>query len=265
MTCQEALRLLYEVIDKEASQIDTKEVEEHLRHCRSCMARYQFEEMFKTFVIEKAASVSKSEDLKAKILSKIRQAETDHGNHNHKNEPLFIKPFRFRMVYLAAAAALIICVVAALAAAKLYRHRAFVVPFEKDHMGIHAMNVSELDPQQHLNEVRQFVTNDMHLAMGQVAPEYTMTSCCFKEMQGKKFAHLRFARGDSHISIFVGQAEGVQLPDFEPATYGGVEYFRKDDDDCRMIYWRLGEALVVAVTDDKSLDLTQFMPALASL
>jgi hypothetical protein len=157
--------------------------------------------------------------------------------------------------------------VAALAAAKLYRHRAFVAPFEKDHMAIHAMNVSELDPHRNLEEIRRFVTNDMHLVMGQVAPEYVMTSCCFKEMQGKKFAHLRFARGDSQISLFIGQAEDVKLPDFEPATCSksGAAYFKKDCDDCRMIYWRLGNALVVAVSDDKSIDLTQFMPTLASL
>ena len=58
MTCEEALRKLYEVIDKEASEIDQREVKAHLEHCRSCMARYQFEEMFKTFVVEKAVSSS---------------------------------------------------------------------------------------------------------------------------------------------------------------------------------------------------------------
>ena len=72
---------------------------------------------------------------------------------------------------------------------------------------------------------------------------------------------------DVVLGLFIGQAEDVKLPDFEPKTCSksGAVYFKKDCDDCRMIYWRLGKALVVAVTDDKDIDLTQFMPALASL
>ena len=32
MNCQEALDLLYDIIDKEASEIDTQEVKRHLDH-----------------------------------------------------------------------------------------------------------------------------------------------------------------------------------------------------------------------------------------
>ena len=34
MKCQEALDLLYEIIDKEASEIDTQAVKRHLDYCQ---------------------------------------------------------------------------------------------------------------------------------------------------------------------------------------------------------------------------------------
>jgi mycothiol system anti-sigma-R factor len=71
MTCEEALRRLFDVIDKEASQYDVNEVQEHLEQCESCMARYEFEAMFKTFVKDKASSDEKADRLKSRILDRI--------------------------------------------------------------------------------------------------------------------------------------------------------------------------------------------------
>lgn len=74
MNCEEALKRLFEVVDKEVNQTDKKEILKHLEHCRHCMSRYEFEEMFKTFVSEKACIDCDSEKLKAKILERIDQS-----------------------------------------------------------------------------------------------------------------------------------------------------------------------------------------------
>ncbi len=71
MNCREALRLLYDVIDKEAGQIDTAEVEKHLHKCRHCMAKYEMEQMFKAFVVEKGAHSGDNSLLKDKILERL--------------------------------------------------------------------------------------------------------------------------------------------------------------------------------------------------
>jgi len=44
MNCQEALSLLYDVIDKEASEIDAREVEKHLKNCQDCAGVYRLEQ-----------------------------------------------------------------------------------------------------------------------------------------------------------------------------------------------------------------------------
>jgi mycothiol system anti-sigma-R factor len=74
MNCEEALARLFEVVDKEITQSDKKEIMEHLEHCRHCMSRFDFEEMFKTFVAEKACIDCDSEKLKNKILEKLDQS-----------------------------------------------------------------------------------------------------------------------------------------------------------------------------------------------
>ena len=68
------LKKLYEVVDKEVTQADKNKVLKHLEHCRHCMSRFEFEEMFKTFISEKACIDCDSEKLKSKILEKIDQS-----------------------------------------------------------------------------------------------------------------------------------------------------------------------------------------------
>jgi len=262
MTCEEALRKLYEVIDKEASEIDTQEVQEHLRHCRSCMARYQFEDLFKTFVIEKASSPAKSEFLKGKIISQIQHL--DENPDSDKNRGTFLtNPFRFRSVFVAVAAALVLCVMAAFASAKFYRHKVFIYPFEKTHMAVHSM-VPEKIPH-NTEAVSKFLNGDMQLAVNDLGNGYSMIGCCFDEVQGRKFAHLRYKNGHTHVSLFVGKKDGVNLPDFDKELADSIEYFHRDCKECQVMYWEMGDAVVVAVTDDKQAELKAFLPALAAI
>ena len=125
MTCEEALRHLYDVIDKEASQYDVEEVQKHLAECKSCMARYEFEEMFKAFVKDKAAPSDKADKLKSRILDKIDEESEGHSFGK-------LGPFRFSAVAIAAAVALVLCVGASFWAAGFYRYTEYVRPFEQN-------------------------------------------------------------------------------------------------------------------------------------
>ncbi len=262
MTCEEALRKLYEVIDKEASEIDAQEVKEHLRHCRSCMARYQFEEMFKTFVIDKASSPAKSEFLKGKIISQIQHLDENPGSGKNRGKFL-TNPFRFRSIFVAVAAALVLCVLAAFASAKFYRHKVFIYPFEKTHMTVHALYPDKIP--HNTEAVSKFLNGDMRLAVNDLGNGFSMIGCCFDEVQGQRFAHLRYQNGLTHVSLYIGKNDGVNLPDFEKAVANNIEYFHRECKECLVMYWKMGDALVIAVTDDKQARLTDFLPALASI
>jgi len=164
---------------------------------------------------------------------------------------------------VAAAAALVICVLAAFATSEFYRHRTFVYPFEKVHMAIHEMDLKNLP--HNTDEVERFISSDMHLAAGSPGDDYQMIGCCFDEVQGQRFAHLRYNNGDTHVSLFVGKPDGVNLPDFERNMFANVEYFSRDCRECQVAYWTVGDALIIAVTENKQIELAKFIPIMASI
>ncbi len=80
MTCEEALKKLYEIVDNEASQKDKEEIKQHLEHCRHCMSRYDFENLFKKLICDKASTPCDTSRLKKNILDRIDQMENKPGS-----------------------------------------------------------------------------------------------------------------------------------------------------------------------------------------
>jgi len=76
---------------------------------------------------------------------------------------------------------------------------------------------------------------------------------------------LRYQNGLTHVSLYIGKNDGVNLADFEKAVAKNIEYFHRECKECLVMYWKMGDALVIAVTDDKQARLTDFLPALASI
>ncbi|UCD16798.1 MAG: zf-HC2 domain-containing protein [Candidatus Zixiibacteriota bacterium] len=262
MTCEEALRRLYDVIDKEADEIDVKEVQEHLAHCENCMARYEFEAMFKTFIRDKALSTPKSDQLKNRILTRIEDAERSRGR-------FFKRPFRYQAVIVAAAAALVLCIVAAFSVAGYYRQRAFIQPFEDSHMAGLQTYQTQSTPVRAGNpcapEVLTFIEGYLPAGVQDSIPGYAMIGSCLDVIQDVKFAHLSYVAGESMVSLFVGSPDGVNLPDFERVEVGGQECYRYVCKNCQLMYWMIGNTLIVAVSEDKSLPLPEIMPAVSAI
>ena len=80
MTCEEALRLLYDIIDQEASAIDTEQVKDHLEKCRSCGNIYKLESSIHKFITMKLQAVepiAKLEVLRSRIITSLD--EIDYG------------------------------------------------------------------------------------------------------------------------------------------------------------------------------------------
>ncbi|RKX26764.1 MAG: hypothetical protein DRP47_07700 [Candidatus Zixiibacteriota bacterium] len=78
MNCQEALSLLYDIIDKEASDIDAKEVEEHIEVCRNCSDIFRIETSIHEFLKLKLQSnqpTTKLEALKKRVLYNLDEID----------------------------------------------------------------------------------------------------------------------------------------------------------------------------------------------
>lgn len=107
MNCRQALKHLYDVIDKEANEFDVKEVERHLKMCRHCMAQYEFERAFKAVVKEKGANPGDVTRVKNNIMAKLDAADAAGEVGPSRT------PFKWHLVAMASAAVVVLCIIAA--------------------------------------------------------------------------------------------------------------------------------------------------------
>jgi mycothiol system anti-sigma-R factor len=252
MTCQEALKKLYEIIDNEASRTDVDQVKEHLHNCKSCMSRYEFEKLFKAFVIDKVTTPAKTDLLKAGILS--RCDEIDRGQAAGKNAKL-----RYWPIITVAAAALIICIIAAFSTAEFYRHIKFTKPIEKIHFQSFASDNSPNPDISTMISAGNYITNDMHLALSDGPVDYEMIGAGFESFQNIEFIQIKYLHSGTPVSLFIGHDDGINLPDFKKKKMANIEYFHHVCRGCQVIYWRTGGHIAIAVSEDKDLDLTRLI------
>jgi hypothetical protein len=222
------------------------------------MARYEFEAMFKTFVTEKGARSDRSESLKMKIQERIAGAETS-GNRFR------VSSFKSKPVIISAAAALVLCVVAALAVAQFFRHKDYVYPFEQQHFNTNVASYAAVNDADCIEEINHYLTPNFSLALTDAVNGYQLTHYGVDEIRGHKFMHLHYRNGESKVSLFIGQYDPNELPDFEKAVHSGIEYFRHVCLQCQVIYWKKGNAVAIAVSENKQLDLAPMTAALGSI
>ncbi|MEZ5357572.1 MAG: zf-HC2 domain-containing protein [Candidatus Zixiibacteriota bacterium] len=107
MNCRQALKHLYDVIDKEANEVDVKEVERHLKMCRHCMAQYEFEKAFKAVVQEKGSNPGDVDKVKDSIMAKLDAIDAAGEVGPTRT------PFKWHLVAMASAAVIVLCIIAA--------------------------------------------------------------------------------------------------------------------------------------------------------
>ncbi|MCK5126434.1 MAG: zf-HC2 domain-containing protein [candidate division Zixibacteria bacterium] len=108
MNCRQALKHLYEVIDKEANERNVQEVERHLKMCRHCMAQYEFEKMLHTVVRDKGKNEKDVTRVKQNILDKLDSIDASGEGQSPR------VPFKWHIVAIATAAVVILCVITAI-------------------------------------------------------------------------------------------------------------------------------------------------------
>ncbi len=78
MNCQEVLSRLYEMIDREVSEIDEKEIKRHFEHCRQCFELYRIENAIQDFIDRGLANCHPTDSLdslKTQIRSKLDEVD----------------------------------------------------------------------------------------------------------------------------------------------------------------------------------------------
>lgn len=71
MTCAEAAAHLYEYLDMELPRLDYRKLKIHLEFCRKCCRKFEFEEILRSVVRNKARSEKIPSALRERILREI--------------------------------------------------------------------------------------------------------------------------------------------------------------------------------------------------
>lgn len=206
MNCKDALRLLYDVIDKEADQLDTVEVEKHLQHCRHCMAKYEFERMFRTFVTEKGHNVADNSHLKNQILRKLDAIDAA-GEVGAPN-----RPFKVFSLVVAAAAVVVLVAAAAFWARSAEQKDAQWMPFIEAHYAHGLTSQQTFSPGAGPFDFLYQYTG-IRLAPTESCPVDRLHSVTIDTVAGTVFGRLAFICDNGQpVTMFVARADSFQLP-----------------------------------------------------
>lgn len=261
MNCRDALRLLYDVVDKEAAQIDSAEVEKHLNKCRHCLAKYEFEQMFKTFVTDKGSHPGEHDNLKQRILSQLDSIDAA----GEVGAPP--RPFKRRAVLmLAAAALLIIAVVGAFRIGDYVRTQREFVPFAVAHFAHE--DESEEASEEHSPQTAPFdylfANTGIRLNPTSFLSSEMIASVSIDTIKGVPFGRLEIGvAGRSCVSLFVARTEDYEMPTQPVETIDGHRVIVHRCDGCNLIGFSKDNLvfMVVSKGDHDCSELTRFAAA----
>lgn len=268
MNCQEALNLLYDIIDREASEIDIKQVEEHLGHCHDCSGVYRLEHSVNELIRERLThqeATPRLDSLKSKILLELDAIDCA----NRPPEPVKKKfseatarPTFLLGRTLAIAASVIVVLGAIFLGKSVFSDHAAYLPLEQANWA----DAENLDSHRNdavtaatLAGVQQTLSYDLVDRVN----SFTLVGGHTETIDNIPLAHFVYHNENRIVSVFVIDAALMSLPDdlLETlVTRNGIEFYDHNCRGCRLVYHRVGEALIVTATTQRDIDLLDFVP-----
>ncbi len=259
MNCQEALSLLYDIIDGEASEIDVKRVQRHRDRCKHCFEIYRVESAIQEFINEKVKDGNPDvslETLKAKISNKLDEIDSGQATRwCHFS-------FKRAAALLAAAASVIILIGGGLILRDYYRHQTEYVPLERAHIAI--MD----DPVALENNASAFsailrVRGELGYDIWPNVSGFSLRGGWNEEVMGVKMAHFVYCNDHKIVSVFVAPSEQFAIPDDlkdSKVVRNQISFYDHDCPECRLVYYRAGSAIIITATTDHTIELLDFVP-----
>ncbi|MFH2048251.1 MAG: zf-HC2 domain-containing protein [bacterium] len=264
MNCQEALSLLYDIIDKESSEIDAKEVKEHLDKCKHCFEAYRLEQSIQNFIDEKLAkdqSPAKLDHLKNKIMQNLDELDSCHSDKSKKNSF-----FRLPVVLIAAAASIAILIGTAFISNAPNDHDKYYVPLEQAHWAAveNASTGNNTDLASLINDAYQSYRYQIDNTVG----SFQLISGHYEEILDAHMLHFIYKDNGRLVSVFIASDSEFDLPpDLKEkgVIHNNIKLFDHDCKGCRLVYQKQGSTIIITASADKDVDLMEFIPGRSSI
>ena len=264
MNCQDALDLLYEIIDREATDIDAQKVKEHLENCRDCFEVYRLEQSVQELIDERVKNSSptpKTEDLRAKIMSRLDDIDREGPSRREKHF------FRLTTRTLVAAASLVIIVGAGLLLAAFYRHNDIYVPLERAHWAA-SKNIDSYHNSEAATTVMAHYSQDHAYDISPTVMDFSLLGGSTKEIMGAEMIHLVYRKDDKLVSVFVVSADQFEITSDlmeSKVDKNSITFFDHNCRGCRLVYHRVGSLMVITASTERDVELLDFVPGLSAI
>ncbi len=262
MNCQEVLSLLYDVIDKEASEIDVKEVQKHLDNCRHCFEVYRLESSMQRFLNERLREVDMTHSLES-LKSKVRQRldEIDRTGPITEKLPFFRRP----AVLVAAAASLAVLIGGGFLARNALLHDSIFTPIAQAHRQAQS-NPSDFRRDGSTYTTLLRVRSQQQYRLQPAVDKFTLMGGRVESIMGIEVAHFIYCCNEDTISVFVAPSDRFEIPENLRGTEvvrNGLRFYDHRCGPCRLVYHRAGNAVVITASTSDKLDLLKFIPGQA--
>ncbi len=264
MNCQEVLSRLYEIIDKEASEIDAKVVQGHLDRCRHCFEVYRLETAIQDFINAKLRDGNRPgnlETLKLKIL--VRLNEIDIQRPSPENRPFFKRS----AALLVAAASLVILIGAAFWAHSIYRHQTTYAPLERAHLVV-AGNPGSVENNPGTFSTVLGVRDNLGYEIHTAVAGFALVGGKTKQIMGVEMAHFVYSQDNQTVSVFVVPNDRFEIPaDLKESRVmrNQITFYDHHCRGCRLVYHEAAAAVIITTTTDRSIELLDFIPGYAAI
>ncbi len=262
MNCQEALDLLYDIIDQEASEINEQQVHEHLKNCHDCSGVYRVERSVNAFLKAKLSSDNPApslDDLKSRIKE---QMDCIDKEKTVGPRPRF---FRSPIVALAAAALLVILLGGALFTSGYIHEYQTFGPIQRAHFAIGKIDNPHGDDLT-LVATTDAVEQQLGYRVEQSVGGFSLVAGHFGTIMDVEMAHFIYKRDGKIVSVFVAPSDEYEIPENGLKLHVNGDNMRFYDHackHCRLVYHRSDRAVVITATNDESVELLEFIPGSA--
>lgn len=258
MNCQDALELLYDIIDKEASETDTTQVKAHLENCRHCFEVYRIEGAIQGLLVERVSatgSAVKQENLKSRILAGLD--EVDRAAFSKGQNRFFSLSTRS----LAVAASVVVLAGAAWLLSDFYRHYTNYIPLERAHWSA-VGDVRSYNDHDRTAHIMASLCDRHGCEISRHVADFAMVGGNTERIMGVEMHHFVYTKDDMVVSVFVAPSDRFEIPSHLNDTRvvrNSITFFDYNCRGCRLVFHEAGSAVVITATNH-SVDLLDFVP-----